>query len=200
MLRIIHNQTVSGALLIDDIDDGLPNKEVHRLGSTSDPKAYVRDGYANKVKQACYISYAKPTDATLPGYITVNQTPKVLLSAGKGKIAKMQTTGLITVVSLVQSDLNAPTISAAHLGVPGAGDLTLAGTNLLSVAPNITKVIITGSGAITLTKDQILSGGGSVSNTAIVIPAANIPGVALTTSSVKVLADDQTSSPLVITT
>lgn len=199
MLRIIHSQTVSGAILVDDIDDGLPNKEVHRLGSTADPKAYPRDGYANKVKQSCYVTYAKPSDATLPGYITINQTNKVLLSAGKGKIKKMQTAGLVSVVSLVQSDLATPVVTAAHLGVPGAGDLTLAGTTFLSVAPNITKVVITGSGAITLTKAQIIAGGGSVSNIAIVIPAANIPGVAITTSSVKVVANDLTSNTFVVT-
>jgi len=39
MLRLVHKQTVQGAILVDDIDDGIPNKEVHRLGSYGDPKA-----------------------------------------------------------------------------------------------------------------------------------------------------------------
>jgi hypothetical protein len=58
MLRVIHNQTVVGGIIVDDIDDGLPNKEVHRLGSSAYPKQYVRDGYAGKAKQPCYIPYS----------------------------------------------------------------------------------------------------------------------------------------------
>ena len=72
MFRLIHNQTIQNGILVDDIDDGLPNKEVHRLGSTADPKAYVRDGYANKVKQPCYIPYSRASVGfpTIPGTST----------------------------------------------------------------------------------------------------------------------------------
>ena len=73
MLRLIHKQTGAGALLVDDIDDGIPNKQVHRLGSTADPKAYKRDGYANEPKQKCYIPRTKEGDATLPGFIDLNR-------------------------------------------------------------------------------------------------------------------------------
>ena len=88
MLRLVHAQTIQGAILVDDIDDGLPNKDVHRLGSTADPKAYVRDGYANKPKQACYVPRTQSAEGfpLIPGYITLNETPRVTLSAGKGKI------------------------------------------------------------------------------------------------------------------
>jgi hypothetical protein len=80
MLRLIHAQTVQGALLVDDIDDGLPNKTAHRLGSVADPNAYARDGYANKPKQSCYIPRVKPTDATIPGYIDLEESTRVLPS------------------------------------------------------------------------------------------------------------------------
>jgi hypothetical protein len=198
MLRIIHNQTVTGGLLVDDIDDGMPNKMTHRLGSTADPKAYVRDGYANDNKQPCYVPRAKPTDATVAGYIDLNQTPRVLLSAGKGKIKKLQTAGLVTVVSFIASDLNTPAITSAIKG--GGNDLTITGTKFLSLAPNISKVVITGTGAVTLTMTQILAAGGTAvfTDTSIVIPTALCPGIAVTTTSAKVVADDKTSNVQVV--
>lgn len=200
MLRLIHNQlTVTpGSLLVDDIDDGLPNKEVHRLGSTADPKAYNRDGYANYPKQHCYIARVKPTDATLPGYIDLDQTPRVNFSAGKGKISKLQTAGWITVVSFLAADVAAPTLATAAKNVPGANDLTLTGTTFLSVSPEITSVIITGTGAVTLTSAQILAGGGTISATSIFIPAALVPGIAAVTSTVKVRANAQTTAGVAV--
>jgi len=195
MLRLIHNQTVTGALLIDDIDDGLPNKEVHRLGSTADPKAYARDGYANKPKQSCYIPRVRAASPTIAGFIDVNQTQRVTFSAGKGKISKMQTAGLITVVSVTAAQVATPVVSTAVL----ATDLTITGTTFLSVQPTITSVVITGTGAVTLTASQITTGGGTVSATTIFIPAALIPGVVVTASSVKVVANEKTSNTVVIT-
>lgn len=197
MLRLIHNQTITGAILVDDIDDGLPNKTAQRLGGTADPKAYRRDGYANYPKQSAYIPRLKPTDVTLPGYIDLNETPRVTLSAGKGKIKKLQTAGLITVVSFNASDLSTPTLATAAIDTPGAGDLTLTGTFFVSLSPNITKVLITGTGGpLTLTQSQITLGGGTISNTSIFIPAALVPGIAAATTSVRVQADDKLS-PLV---
>lgn len=190
MLRLIHNQTVSGPLLVDDIDDGLPNKEVHRLGSTADPKAYARDGYANKPKQPCYVPRAQAGFPTIAGHIDLNQTNRVTLSAGKGKISKMQTAGLLTVVSLTAAQVAAPTVATAVLST----NLTITGTTFLSVSPDITSVIITGAGAVTLTSSQIITGGGTVSATSIFIPAALIPGVVTVTSFVKVQANEKLSS------
>ena len=195
MYRIYHNQTVAGGILIDDIDDGLPNKTVHRLGSNGDPDAYSVDGYANKPKQPCYVprTMASVGLPLVPGFINLYETSRVVLSAGKGKINKLQTAGLISVVSLSPSDVATPTLSSAAL----TGDLTLTGTTFVSVAPDVTSVVITGTGAVTLSSMEIVDGGGSVSATSIVIPAALIPGVAATTSSVKVVANGK-SSPVVV--
>lgn len=187
MLRLIHNQTTPGAILIDDIDDGLPNKEVHRLGSTADPKAYVRDGYANKPKQNCYIPRTKKGDASVPGYIDLNETERVQHSAGKGKIQKHQQVGNITVVSFQAADVSAPTLATAQLG---GGNLTLTGTKLTSLLPNTTRVILTGTGAVTLTQAQIIAGGGTIDATTIVIPVALVPGAVAVNTSAKVVADD----------
>ena len=194
MLRLIHSQTVQGALLVDDIDDGLPNKNVHRLGSTADPKAYMRDGYANKPKQPCYIPRTKPSNPAIAGYIDLAQTERVSLSAGNGKIAKLRTAGLISIVRFDQGDLATPTLATADLDTPGVGDLTLTGTGFLSIAPNDSSVILTGTGAVTLTRNQIVVGGGTFNNVSIVIPAALIPGVVVVATSAKVAADDNNSN------
>lgn len=204
MLRLIHAQTIQGAILVDDIDDGLPNKQVHRLGSTGNPAAYKRDGYANEPKQAVYIPRTKPTDATVAGYIDLNETQRVLLSAENGKIAGLQTAGLISTVSLVAADLTAPAISAAALA---AGDLTIDGTSFLSVGPEITTVEMWGptvggteaAPAITLTAAQIVAvtPPGAVSNIQIVIDSTLLGALAIG-DSVKVRADAQYSLPEVV--
>lgn len=203
MLRLIHAQTIQGAILVDDIDDGLPNKNVHRLGSTGDPAAYKRDGYANEPKQSVYIPRTKPTDATVAGYIDLNETQRVLLSAENGKIAGLQAAGLVSTVSLVAADLAAPAISAAALA---AGDLTIDGTSFLSVAPEITTVEMWGptvggteaAPAITLTQAQIVAvAPGAVSNIQIVIDSTLLGALAIG-DSVKVQADAQYSLPEVV--
>lgn len=193
MYRLIHNQTTMGPIRIDDIDDGLPNKTAHRLGSTANPDAYERDGYANKPKQPCYVPYWKPGSTTIPGYIDLRETQRVELSAGKGKIFKFQQAAYVTVVTFAMSDLTAPAVTAANLGVPGPGDLTITGTNMLSIQPEVTSVVITGTGAVTLTQAQIIAGGGTVTDISIVIPAVLVPGIAAVTSFVEVLADAQSS-------
>jgi hypothetical protein len=195
MLRLIHNQTVASPLLVDDIDDGLPNKQTHRLGSTANPKAYDRDGYANAPKQPCYIPQTKPTDPSIAGYIDLAQTERVLFSAGKGKIQKLSAAGFVTVVSFTMADVAAPVVTNAQLGVPGAGDVTITGTGFVSLAPNSSTVEVTGTGGpLTLTQAAIVAGGGTLSDTSIFIPAALVAGVAAVTTFVKVVADDQDSN------
>jgi hypothetical protein len=200
MLRLIHNQVNLGAILVDDIDDGLPNKTAHRLGSTADPKAYVPDGYANKPKQPCYIPYNKPLNTALPGYIDVFETERVVQSAGKGKIfglARPTSTrpALIRVVSFVETDLAVPVIATATLDVPGVGDLTITGAGFLSLTPNYTTTIFSGTGALTLTQAQILAAvGGVVNDMTIVIPAALNPGWTSPGTAVIVNSDDKNSS------
>ena len=198
MLRLTHTQTTQGAILVDDIDDGLPNKTAHRLGSTADPKAYARDGYANYPKQKCYVPRTKATNPAIAGFIDLNQTERVNFSAGNGKIAKLKQAGLITTLLFNASDLATPVVTLADLDTPGAGDLTLTGTGFLSLAPNDSTVVITGTGAITLTRNQIVVGGGTFTDTSIVILAALIPGLAVATSFAKVIADDNNSNVLAL--
>lgn len=202
MLRLIHNQVGQGRILVDDIDDGLPNKNVRRLGSVGDPKAYKRDGYANEPKQPCYIPRVKPDDSAIAGYIDLRETQRVTLSAGKGKILKLQQAGLITVVSLDPSDLTTPVVASAVFGVPGVGDVTLAGSGFLSVLPDISSVTLSGAGVglVTLTRTQILAGaGGAFTDTAIVIDTLLAPGLA-DGDTIQIRADGRVSNVFVLRT
>lgn len=203
MLRLVHTQTVQGPIRVDDIDDGLPNKVSHRLGSSGDPKAYKRDGYAQADKQPCYVPRVKKGETTIPGYIDLRQTNRVTLSSSKGKIAKLVQAGLITTVSFIPSDLTTPVVSAAASGSPGAGDVTITGTNFLSVAPDISTVTLKGAGVgvagITLTRTQILAGtGGAFTNTSIVIDTLLAPGLAAG-DTVTVRSDGRTSNTFTVT-
>lgn len=198
MYRVIHTQSNLAHLAIDDIDDGLPNKNAHRLGGVGDPKAYKRDGYANNPKQKSYVPYSDAAVPSLPGFIDLNGTQSVQLSVGKGKIAKMVAAGWVDVVTFDPADTAAPTLATATIDTPGPGDLTLVGTNFESLSPYSTSVIITGTGAVTLTQAAIETGGGTVGNLSIVIPAALVPGIAAVTSSVQVQADNQLSAVVAV--
>lgn len=198
MLRLIHTQTNLNRLVIDDIDDGLPNKNAHRIGGVGDPAAYKRDGYANLPKQKAYIPFSDSAVPSLPGFIDLKQTQSVQLSAGKGKIAKMLAAGWVDVVEFDPADIVAPTLATAAIDTPGVGDLTLTGTGFESLTPYVTSVILTGTGAVTLTAEDIVTGGGSVNNTSIVIPAALVPGIAAVTTSAQVQADNQLSAVVAV--
>lgn len=199
MLRLVHAQTVLGPLYVDDIDDGLPNKQVKRLGSMGDPNAYSADGYANYPKQPCYIPRTRAGDPTVPGFIDLDETQRVTHSAFKGKIKGFQDSGLITVVSLTASDLVAPVITNVVVGSPEAGDITITGTGFLSVAPDSTTVQLfgTGVGNINLTVTQIeATAPGAVGATSIVIDTL-VNGAFVVGDSVTVKADGFTSNAFV---
>jgi len=202
MLRLVHAQTVQGPILVDDLDDGLPNKEVHRLGSSGDPKAYKRDGYANADKQPCYVPRVKKTDTTVAGYIDLRQTNRVTLSSSKGKISKLVQAGLITTVSFVPTDIVTPVVTGAVHDTPSSGDATITGTGFLSVAPEISTVFLQGAGVgvggITLTKAQILAAAGTFTDVSIVVKSASAPGLAAG-DHVTVRSDALTSNTFTIT-
>jgi hypothetical protein len=214
MFRLIHNQTIQNGILVDDIDDGLPNKEVHRLGSTANPKAYERDGYANKVKQSCYIPYsqARVGFPTIPGYIDVNQSNRVTLSAGKGKIFKLSKPvaaggpGYITVVSVTAAQLVAPVV-ASGTTTAGAGPATAGGTTFVSVSPDISTVTFgrgsagTTPSPATFTAAQVIAASGGVfTATSISVPASLFTTLPVVGNTVTVQANEQNSNTFSYTT
>jgi hypothetical protein len=207
MLRLVHAQTVLGSIYVDDIDDGLPNKTAKRMGSTADPKAYARDGYANSPKQPCYVPRTKPGDSTVAGFIDLDETDRVTHSAFNGKIKGLQTAGLITVVSLLASDLATPVITAAQIAAPAAGDVTITGTGFLSVSPDTTMVKLWGAGvggtalapALTLSTATIIgTAPGAVGATSIVIDTL-VNGALAAGDFVVVVADGRASNTFTIT-
>jgi hypothetical protein len=177
-LRLIHNQlaVTPGAILVDDIDDGLPNKEVYRLGSSGNPKAFEHDGYANKPKQRSYIPRTKIGEPAIPGYIDLQQTPRVVFSAGKGKISKLVRAGFITATVFVPADVVAPTMATAATNTPGAGQMTLTGTTLVSLSPDVTSVTLSTTNAYRLLAGAV-SPNGDVLYKAV---APNSTGTAIT--------------------
>ncbi len=216
MLRLIHNQTVQGGILVDDIDDGLPNKEVHRLGSNANPKAYTRDGYANKPKQSCYIPYSMTNAGfpTIQGYIDLNQTDRVNLSNGKGKIYKLSKTPvnqnvagaahfpMITVVSHTAAQVATPVVTAA---TSVSTNFVITGTTFVSVSPDVTTVTFAqGTGATApspavWTQSAITTAGGSISGTSISIPFSAFSTEPVTNNTVVVQANEKNSNTFAAT-
>lgn len=96
--------------------------------------------------------------------------------------------------TVIQWPAPAPVISAADIA--HLGDLTITGTGMLSTAPAANSVILTGAGAVTLSALDVTTGGGTVTATSIVIPAALVPGID-GTSSAKVNANLQNSNVVV---
>ena len=206
MLRLAHTQVSTGGILINDIDDGLPNKTAKR--GVGDKNKYQRDGNSlggtdrstardvNNPKQKCYIPYWKiGSNNSIPGYIDVAESDRVLISQDRGVIyglAHKSPSPLITVTSFVPSDLSAPTITAANIAAGGSYSLTLTGTKFLSLAPDLSTVTI---GTTTLTSSQITTAGGTFTDTSIVIPDALIPlSMIVGTTLVYVTADNQTTA------
>lgn len=209
MLRLIHTQVAAGGLLVSDIDDGLPRRTARRLAG--DPKKYERDGSSpgggglstkpgiNNPKQKCYVPRQKIGETTVAGFIDLMESDTVLLSQNRGVIAGLVAAGHMTVTSFVAADVLTPVLTTAVLDSPGAGDITLTGTNFTSLAPDVSSVILTGTGAVTLTSAQIIAGGGSFAATSIVILAASVPGIAVTTTSAQVRSDSQLSAVVAVT-
>jgi len=200
MLRVTHNQTVVGPILINDIDDGLPNKEVYRLGSQANPKAYKRDGYANSVKQACYVPFNRATQGlpSVAGYVTLNQTDRVIKSSGSGTIFKLQKAGLVTVTSLTAAQVAAPVVTAGNHS--SGGNVAITGTTMTSVSPDTTTVTFAGGASPAVwTQAAILAATGTVSATSITIPIASFGTPPSAGGMVTVNANEQNSNTFTLT-
>ena len=79
-----------------------------------------------------------------------------------------------------------PTIVSSTLNSPGAGDVTIAGTGLGNPERNETVVRFNGDVVTTIVQQVLEAAGGTVSDTAIVVPASLIPGAAITTTFAQV--------------
>ncbi len=94
--------------------------------------------------------------------------------------------------------LTLPVVSSATLNSPGAGDVTIAGTGLGDPERNETVVRITGDVTTTIEQVVLENAGGSVSDTAVVVPASLIPGAATTTTFVQVQVRQRVSAVVAV--
>ena len=212
MLRLAHTQISTGGIIVNDIDDGLPNKTAKR--GVGDKDKYIRDGNSlgsndhstqsdvNNPKQKCYIPFWKilsvnplTYSSTVAGYIDVLETDRVLISQDRGVIyglANKSPNPLITVTSFTAADVVAPAITSANQAAGGAYALTMVTTSALSLAPDVSSVTI---GTTVLTRNQILAAGGTFTDTSIIIPEALVPtSMIIGTTLIKVTADNQTTA------
>lgn len=231
MLRLIHQQTAQGPILLKDIDDGIPNKTTKDgiasgallLGLSAtpgdptyqgNPHKHRLDGSSlggtdksvspgiNYPKQRCYVPRRKIVDPTIAGYIDLAESDRVLMSQAQGDIHGFVAGGFITVTSFTAADVVAPVITTARIDSPTAGKLTIVGTDLTSLLPDISKVYITDtswSGTVALTATQITGAGGTFNATTITIPASLLPVVTVSLTSVQVWSDNQVSAVAPVT-
>lgn len=94
-----------------------------------------------------------------------------------------------------------PVIAVADKDTPLAGDLRITGTGLVGYGLYTLTVILLGVGARKLTQAQILAGGGAIAANGlqIDIPAALVPGIALTTTTARVQVNDMLSAAVALT-
>jgi hypothetical protein len=188
MLRVIHSQSQDGLIILSDIEDGV------RFSSR-----IILDNAARlAAKQPVYVPYYNPDDPTQPGFVDLDETDKVLLSADHGCIAGLVDAGLATVEIFAAADILIPTIVSVELNDDVfVGGLVVIGTKLLSTLPFVSSLIITGDGAVTYTRAEVIAGGGTWTDTQIALPATLITGVVETTSEITVTADGLTVTPVV---
>lgn len=191
-LRLIHARTVSGDILVNDIDQGLP---VDFLDEERKQDVYVT------FNQKQFSGLTVVEDADTPGFIDLVLSDKVKLSRDRGVIKGLEDAGLITVVDIATGALAAPAITTTEQDRTGGTDGTddyrveITGTDFLSTSPAVSTVALTdGATTVTLTLTDVTGGGGTFTDTSIIVPQA-LHGFATDgsedVSSVTVTADAQ---------
>ena len=199
-LRLIHARTVSGDILVNDIDQGLP---VEHLDEERKQDVYV----TVNLKQFSGLEVVE--DTATPGYVDLVLSDKVKLSREQGVIKGLEDAGLITVVDIATGALAAPTIATTEQDRTGGGDVTddyrveITGTNFLSTEPAVSTVALTdGVTTVTLTAAEVTGGAGTFTDTSIIVPQA-LHGFATDGSedvtSVTVTADNQSVTDATVT-
>jgi hypothetical protein len=93
-----------------------------------------------------------------------------------------------------------PTVQSVQLDSPSAGDLTIDGSELASLAGGVGGVGISrpSGGSVSLSEADIVAGGGSVGSSQIVIPAALLPTPPASGDEVTVRADGNDSDAFTV--
>jgi hypothetical protein len=96
--------------------------------------------YAQIAKQKIYVPKSNPANPAVKGYVDLVPTDEVLLSYNLGTISGLTTAGVVSTAIVASNLVTTSTITAAS---NAAGTTTITGTTFLSVAPDITYVILT---------------------------------------------------------
>jgi hypothetical protein len=170
-VRVINGQyTFGNSVLLDKIDRTSGQFETDL-------------GYAQTPKQAVYVPYYNPVDPTVPGYIDLVPSDEVLLQLyqPKGVINKLAARGVISYVLHHSAAIATAVITGAVHNSP-VGDTTISGpgsgATFVSLTPDHTYVILTNLSGVkqTLKDTAIVTGGGSVGASSIVIPNTEVAG------------------------
>lgn len=172
-LRVIHQQITTKSILLDKIDRAQGNFE----------------GYSGALKQKIYVPYSGVLDSTTKGYVDLEKTSEVLLSADPtGSIGGLESLGFVSTSTIDSDNTETPTVTNS---VFATGKLTVSGTKMVSFDPDVTRVIITNDSGVT----QVVSDFDSNSATSIVINAGDISGTPDSDWVIRVQANGKTSLP-----
>jgi len=229
MLRLTHNQTISGSILVNDIDDGLPNKTASRAvarekvsgdhvlvtgGILASANARLDGGGlggrdkstlsgVNNLKQKCYIPKYK---------LLSNNTHNTAIAgyidvAESDRVLLSQDHGVIAGL-LAAGLITVTSFTSTDVAAPtiSAANIAAGGTYALTLTgTNFTSLAPDVSsvriGTTTLSATQITVAGGTFTATSIVIPEALVPvSMIVGTTLVYVTADNQTVSHAIAVT
>lgn len=190
LVRVVNQQLLpvglsrDGSILLDKID--------RSTGQSESPP------YAQIAKQKVYVPRSNPLDTSVKGYVDLVPSDEVVLAAlPGGSIGGLVSAGKVTVATVSSALLVAPVLSA---GSVAGTDITLTGTTLLSVAPDITKVILVNNstGATMTVPQSAFSGHGA---TTIVIPDAAVAAIGVPAAgwTARVFANSKLSNIFTLT-
>jgi hypothetical protein len=172
-LRLIHNQTTRSKIYLTELETGLPNEKYP--ARVQKQVVYIPFNFTSIVDSEIVV------DTTIPGFVDLVYSDKVLLSQDRGQIKSFIDDGFLTAIDIPSGALAAPTISLATedtttsaTSATDDGLVTITGTGFTSLAPYVSSVVLTPTtGApVTLTSTAITGGGGTFTATSITIPAA----------------------------
>lgn len=172
-LRLIHSQTTRSKIYLTELDTGLPNEKYP--ARVQKQPVYIPFNFTSIINGDIVV------DTTLPGFVDLVFSDKVVLSQAQGQIKQFVDDGVLTAVTLAPGATAAPTIAAATedtttsaVSATDDGLVTITGTGFTSVAPYVSSVLLTPTtgGSLQLTSTEITTGGGTFTATSITIPAA----------------------------
>jgi hypothetical protein len=138
-IRVINQQVVNNSVLIDKIDRSQGNFT----------------NYAQIRKQPVYVPYVNAANTSVKGYVDLVPTDEVLLSAAYGTIYGLSHASPLPYVSVSVVASNLVAKSNVTNAVHGSSKVTITGTVFSSVAPDVTKVILTNTSGVSQTVSSL---------------------------------------------